>query len=190
MYASNKFWISAYHFWPIMRLNVTADADGSCRLEATVARITSNPVKRVVHRARVRSHRVKITANYPRFPDRLRNLRGQMFAARGAAPRHPQCTLASRSFFDGSFSSVARRDCRRTACNFVRNKGLTRLRTAGRFVPFRWHFIVSILLCPFFSSRSRVCSVRNCNFWNMSSILSYSLSNSSTNSKSKEENQF
>jgi len=83
---------------------------------------------------------------------------GGRCSPRGAAPRHPQCTLASRSFFDGLFSSAARRDCRRTACNFALNKGLTQLRTAGRFVPFRWHFIVSILFCP---SQSWICSVRN-----------------------------
>lgn len=101
--------------------------------------------------------RVKITANYLRPPHRLRNLRGQMFGR--AAPRRLQCTLASRSFFDGSLSSAARRDCRRTACNFALNKGLTRLRTAGRFVPFSRHDILLSLLYFVHPSRSRICSV-------------------------------
>lgn len=148
--------------------------DGSCRSEATAVRITSNPVKRVVRRACQISLALKLPL-ITSGPLTVSEICGGRCSPRRAvhnAPSH------HAPFSNGPFSSTARRDCRRTACNFALNKGLTRLRTAGRrFVPFRWHFIVSTLLCPSLPIANLFrCEKSYYNVWN---VPSYS---SSTNS--------
>lgn len=111
--------------------------DGSCRSEATAVRITSNPVKRVVRRVSdltaLKSPLITLGS-----PDRLQNAGADVRRAIHNAPSH-------HASFSTDLSRVPLIECWRTACNFILNKGLTRLRTVGWFVPFRWHFIVSTL---------------------------------------------